>query len=325
MKLEKKNEAKILLLGAGESGKSTIFKQMKLLYQLGFNNDEKKIFQHIIYTNIITAMRDMISYAESQPATTVAISDENQNHVDIVRALNLVNFSWSSELKDALTRLWDDPAIQNAYQNGSRYNLSDSAGYFCRKIPSINADYLPSEQDILHSRVRTTRITEIAFEYGGLAFTMYDVGGQRSERRKWFHCFQNVTSVIFCTSLSEYDQYLFEDNTQPRMKESMLLFNEICNSKWFIDTNMILFLNKKDVFQEKIMKVNLNVCFPECDTNDYQKGADYIASRFVALNRNENKKIYTHFTCATNTDNIKFCMVAVKDIILQENLKNSGF
>ncbi len=56
----------------------------------------------------------------------------------------------------------------------------------------------------------------------GLALTrvgrihMFDVGGQRSERKKWIHCFESVTSIIFCTALSEYDQVLLEDRNQVR-------------------------------------------------------------------------------------------------------------
>ena len=92
---------------------------------------------------------------------------------------------------------------------------------------------------------------------------MLDVGGQRSERRKWIHCFDCVTAVLFCASLSEYDQTLREDDTQNRMKESLLLFDEICNSPWFRDTAFILFLNKTDLFRDKIQRVPLTVCFPQ--------------------------------------------------------------
>lgn len=45
---------------------------------------------------------------------------------------------------------------------------------------------------------------------------MFDVGGQRSERKKWIHCFENVTSIIFCVALSEYDQVLLEESNQVR-------------------------------------------------------------------------------------------------------------
>ena len=60
---------------------------------------------------------------------------------------------------------------------------------------------------------------------------MYDVGGQRNERKKWIHCFDDVTAVIFVASLSEYDQVLYEDNTVNRMEEAVTLFSDIANSR----------------------------------------------------------------------------------------------
>ena len=90
-------------------------------------------------------------------------------------------------------------------------------------------DYIPTEQDVLHARVRSTGIEEAFFEFDNMSFRMVDVGGQRSERRKWIHCFDCVTAVVFVSSLSEYDQTLREDDSQNRMKESLLLFDEICN------------------------------------------------------------------------------------------------
>merc|ERR1711988_726608 len=86
-------------------------------------------------------------------------------------------------------------------------------------------------------------------------------GGQRSERKKWIHCFQEVTALIFCVAMSEYDLKLYEDETVNRMHESIMLFEEICNCQWFNETAIILFLNKKDLFEEKIQRVDLNVCF----------------------------------------------------------------
>jgi guanine nucleotide-binding protein G(i) subunit alpha len=92
---------------------------------------------------------------------------------------------------------------------------------------------------------------------------MFDVGGQRSERKKWIHCFENVTAVIFLAAISEYDQVLIEDETMNRMQEALTLFDSICNSKWFSSTSMILFLNKVDLFKEKLTKKPLSDYFPD--------------------------------------------------------------
>lgn len=118
---------------------------------------------------------------------------------------------------------------------------------------------------------------------------MVDVGGQRSERRKWIHCFENVTSIIFLVALSEYDQILFESENevcpalsanivglerrinitffmlQNRMEESKALFKTIITYPWFQHSSVILFLNKKDLLEEKIMYSHLVDYFPEYD------------------------------------------------------------
>ena len=173
-------------------------------------------------------------------------------------------------------------------------------------------DYMPDDQDVLRSRVKTTGITETTFIIGDLTYRMFDVGGQRSERKKWIHCFENVTTILFLVAISEYDQLLFEDETVNRMQEALTLFDSICNSRWFIKTSIILFLNKIDRFKEKLPISPMKNYFPDYEGgDDYSLACDYILNRFVSLNQHETKQIYTHFTCATDTTQIRFVMAAV--------------
>uniref|UniRef100_A0ACD6APZ5 Uncharacterized protein n=2 Tax=Avena sativa TaxID=4498 RepID=A0ACD6APZ5_AVESA len=95
---------------------------------------------------------------------------------------------------------------------------------------------------------------------GGEVYRLYDVGGQRNERRKWIHLFEGVNAVIFCAAISEYDQMLFEDETQNRMMETKVLFDWVLKQRCFEKTSFMLFLNKFDIFEEKIQKVPLTVC-----------------------------------------------------------------
>ncbi|SAL99717.1 hypothetical protein [Absidia glauca] len=109
------------------------------------------------------------------------------------------------------------------------------------------------------------------------------------------------------------------------MQESLTLFDSICNSKWFTKTSVILFLNKIDIFKEKLPKHPLKETFSDfAGPNTYSAAADYILRRFVALNRCDSKQIYTHFTCATDTEQIGFVMAAVNDIIIQNSLRDVG-
>eukprot|EP00479_Gromia_sphaerica_P009412 TRINITY_DN3961_c0_g1_i2.p1 TRINITY_DN3961_c0_g1~~TRINITY_DN3961_c0_g1_i2.p1 ORF type:complete len:156 (+),score=22.10 TRINITY_DN3961_c0_g1_i2:47-514(+) len=130
--------------------------------------------------------------------------------------------------------------------------------YFMDRLDVISGhDYIPTFEDLLHCRNRTTGILEAGLMVAGDSFYIVDVGGQRNERRKWIHCFENVTGVIFVAAISEYDQTLFEDDRVNRMEESLDLFEEIINSRWFDKTSLIVFLNKSDIFKEKNSNVTI--------------------------------------------------------------------
>ena len=191
-------------------------------------------------------------------------------------------------------------------------HLLTCSSYFDNIARIAAPDYMPNDQDVLRSRVKTTGITETTFIIGDLTYRMFDVGGQRSERKKWIHCFENVTTILFLVAISEYDQLLFEDETVNRMQEALTLFDSICNSRWFIKTSIILFLNKIDRFKEKLPVSPMKNYFPDYEGGeDYAAACDYILNRFVSLNQHETKQIYTHFTCATDTTQIRFVMAAV--------------
>jgi guanine nucleotide-binding protein G(i) subunit alpha len=185
-------------------------------------------------------------------------------------------------------------------------------------------DYVPTEIDVLRSRVRTTGITEIKFSLDGFNMHMFDVGGQRSERKKWIHCFADVTSIFFIVALSEYDQVLLEDERQNRMAESLILFESVVNSRWFSNSSFILFLNKIDLFKKKLRKSPLERYFPEYNGgDDYQKAAKFMLWRFKQVNKH-NLDIYPHLTCATDTKQIRIVVAAVRDTLFKNSLKTSG-
>jgi hypothetical protein len=158
---------------------------------------------------------------------------------------------------------------------------------------------------------------------------MYDVGGQRNERKKWIHCFEDVTAVIFVVGLSEYDQKLFEDHKFNRMTESLTLFEDIVNNKYFADSSVILFLNKSDLFQDKINRVAIKDC-PEWQDydgkpNDFNDGCAYFEQQFRRKGKDPNKQVYAHVTCATDSNNVRVVFEACKETILRSNLAQSGF
>ncbi|KAI5305217.1 hypothetical protein KEM56_004976 [Ascosphaera pollenicola] len=325
-KMNQRNEIKMLLLGAGESGKSTILKQMKLIHEGCYSREERESFKEIIFSNTVQSMRVIL---EAMDGLDLPLADQrSEYHVQTIfmQPQQIEGDCLSPEVGTAIETLWKDAGVQECFRRSREYQLNDSAKYYFDSIQRIAApDYLPNDQDVLRSRVKTTGITETTFIIGDLTYRMFDVGGQRSERKKWIHCFENVTTILFLVAISEYDQLLFEDETVNRMQEALTLFDSICNSRWFLKTSIILFLNKIDRFKEKLPVSPMKNYFPDYEGGaDYAAACDYILNRFVSLNQAEQKQVYTHFTCATDTSQIRFVMAAVNDIIIQENLRICG-
>ncbi|KAM4739709.1 guanine nucleotide-binding protein subunit alpha-11-like isoform 2-T2 [Anableps anableps] len=365
-KRDARRELKLLLLGTGESGKSTFIKQMRIIHGTGYTDEDKKSYTKLVYQNIFTSMQAMIRATETLKIPLKF--DENKSNAQLLREVDVEKVSTFDEpYISAITTLWKDPGIQEAYDRRREYQLSDSTKYYLNSLKRIGApeylpieqdvlrvrvpttgiheypfdlenilfsylsdlgriseaSYLPTQQDVLRVRVPTTGIIEYPFDLQSIIFRMVDVGGQRSERRKWIHCFENVTSIMFLVALSEYDQVLVESDNENRMEESKALFRTIITYPWFQNSSVILFLNKKDLLEEKIMYSHLVDYFPEFDgpQRDAQAGREFILKMFVDLNPDSDKIIYSHFTCATDTENIRFVFAAVKDTILQLNLK----
>eukprot|EP01126_Amoeba_proteus_P036106 TRINITY_DN3665_c0_g1_i43.p1 TRINITY_DN3665_c0_g1~~TRINITY_DN3665_c0_g1_i43.p1 ORF type:complete len:148 (-),score=22.07 TRINITY_DN3665_c0_g1_i43:230-673(-) len=143
------------------------------------------------------------------------------------------------------------------------------------------------------------------------------------------YCFEDVTAVLFVVALSGFDLTLYEDRKTNRMHEALKLFHEICISKWFTKAAMILFLNKSDLFQEKLEQgKSLKICFEDYKgDNSFKDAAAFVQERFMDVSdpvTNKPKDIYPHLTCATDTNNVKHVFNAVKDFLLHQAISASG-
>ncbi|XP_033017667.1 guanine nucleotide-binding protein G(i) subunit alpha-1 isoform X4 [Lacerta agilis] len=280
-------ELQPLPLGAGESGKSTIVKQMKIIHEAGYSEEECKQYKAVVYSNTI---QSIIAIIRAMGRLKIDFGDSAR--ADDARQLFVLAGSaeegfMTAELAGVIKRLWRDSGVQVCFNRSREYQLNDSAAYYLNDLDRIaQTSYIPTQQDVLRTRVKTTGIVETHFTFKDLHFKMFDVGGQRSERKKWIHCFEGVTAIIFCVALSDYDLVLAEDEemaSKPTLKQGTL------------------------------------------GSNTYEEAAAYIQCQFEDLNkRKDTKEIYTHFTCATDTKNVQFVFDAVTDVIIKNNLKDCG-
>lgn len=323
---------KLLFLGSGGSGKSTLFKQLRTIHGDGFMEKDRVSFRDHIYSQVIDQMKILIerSYELREMADEYRDLElgpeatESSEFMLVVRGDLDVNDDVAKHIKI----LWSDPAIQTTFENRAALKIEDSSAYFFNQVDRIaEPNYIPTDEDILYVRHRTTGVIEQKLTIKGTQFHIFDVGGQRSERKKWIHCFEHVTAVIFVSALSSYNEVMYEDETQNSLQDSLTLFDEICNSRWFISTAMILFLNKKDLFAEKIAEIPLTVCFGDLydGNNSYDDGVEFIKTQFETLNKNpREKQIYTHITCATDRGNVEKVFNDVQHIVINTSLQKGG-
>ncbi|CAJ0757418.1 21237_t:CDS:2 [Entrophospora sp. SA101] len=210
---------------SGESGKSTIVKQMKIIHQNGYTKEELAHYRITIYKNLIDSAQAIV-YAMRK------FRLESRKPINRVYAEKILeyyvesdpNFQLNPEIVEAINSIWNDPIISEVLDKQNHFYLMDSAPYFFEEVRRIGAQgYIPNETDVLRARTKTTGIMETRFNMGQLSIHMFDVGGQRSERKKWIHCFEAVTSIIFCVALSEYDQVLLEESGQGKITQSSSL------------------------------------------------------------------------------------------------------
>lgn len=300
---------------------------MRIINSNGFQEDERIQIRAVIYSNVIIAFRvlleimqeEKIEFANEKTKEYAEIIEAKQADVDAEDAFT------DESVKEALSGMWNDAGVQQAVAKGHEYALNDNLSFYYTSIDRMfEPGWIPNDQDMLHARLRTTGITETFFEMGHLIFRMMDVGGQRSERKKWIHCFEGVQCLLFMAALSGYDQCLVEDQTANQMNEALMLFDSLVNGEWFRNKPIILFLNKIDLFRAKLPVSSVKARFPDYQGSDGDEEAakKYFADRFRGVNRQPNREIYIHFTNATDTNLLKATMQSVQDMIIQKNISN---
>lgn len=324
--VDESSVVKLLFLGTGESGKSTLLKQMVILYGNGFQDMEKQSFRPVVIRNVVESMQVLLKEME-RTNRTGELSDECVKYGHEINEAELwSNNFWDPKYIPHIEALWAQPVIKDIFENRSSLQIMDSVPYFFDRIRTVGvANYTPDQEDILRARLRTSGIVEKQLTIHKQLFTFVDVGGQRNERRKWIHCFDSVTSIVFVVAISEYDQLLFEDNRTNRLIESLETFRSTTNNEYFTNTPMILFFNKIDLFGQKLPRVPLQNYLKEYTgaSQNVEEASNFIIAMFENVSE-RNKLVFSHLTCATDTGNVQRVFDSCRLVILRNNLNILG-
>lgn len=236
---------------------------MKLNNGSGFSPEEKKAAKQSIYDNINTIVKTLYdaSVSMNKPLSEEAVKmwaaagDFNQATVT------------SKTLAAEFKVIVNEPSIKECLLLSAQLNVQDTAPYFIQNLDRILAvDYEPTQDDIIKSRQPTKSISETSFIIKKVKVTVYDVGGQKSLRKAWIPFFEgDIKAILFVVSIACYDQKLVEDVEKNRMEDALELYNEIINTELLAKKQVILMLNKTDLFDAKVLTSPIKPHFPDFD------------------------------------------------------------
>jgi len=252
-------------------------------------------------------------------------------HRKIVKFYKMCNpYSPGALDEDMVTQtkeLWKDKGISKTYAARNEFDLSPNTGYCLKNIDRIShPDFSPSKDDILQARQRTTGIVETKFKRDKINWTILDVGGQRTERRKWIHCFADrVHAIIYVAALDEFDVVEPEEPSLSKMEESLAVFEKVMDMEIYQEICVLLFLNKIDLFKTKIQQVDMSKTFPEYKGGpDFDKSVEFINQLYLNRVTKRKEPVYVHATCAINSRQISEIFEQVMNTIYKARLRASG-
>jgi len=318
-------EKKLLLLGMPGSGKTTIAKQLLFLYRTQpYAEEELDNWKNVLYWNILQGFKELIA---AMATTELKVSVKNEATVEhIISTLKIEN-TIPTELKERLQKLWNDKGLRKFLKeyDVEHFQRAHNLFYCMENLERISTVYyVPEEMDILHARQRTTGIASIRFTTDtDTNWNVVDLGGQPTERRKWSFAYGDALAIIFCVAMDEFDQYSeakYKEDKPTLFEQSIELFKTICEEKSIERLKLIIFMNKTDLFREKINRMRAQFKNYKGDDEDYKSAISFLAQKFQDVTE---RRISFHETCGLDQDNIRHVFENIKIALFKRNIENA--
>jgi GTPase SAR1 family protein len=324
---------KILFLGPGGCGKSTFFKQLRHLQGEGFVWKDRFEAKQGIGIFVVDTMRSLLTQPNMNKEELSAEAIEAAHNIEAIEKTDAMTLT--PEIANDIKILWAEQQIKDIFEAVAKLHLNGPCAYFFDDMDRISdPDYSPTDQDILYQRRPTSGIIEqiVDSRDSNTDFLLVDVGGQKNERRKWLHQFENISALVFVVSLAAYDEPLYEDETMNSMHDSIELWKATVNNRVFDGRLIYLIFNKIDVYRQKIVNISLKECFTnhhsityneremylECksDEEKIEKNLDFIQQIYLEqASMNPVKEVYV--TCAYDESTVKRVFAAIEASIME--------
>jgi len=317
-------KTKVLLLGTGESGKTTFLKQVIFLTNEGGVTDPRLQLKNVgaMHENVISGMKTLVERALEEEL--LRKTKEVNKALDV---LNTARDVLGAEEAHAVKFLWEQEAIKEVWDKKNLL-LPASLSYFLNDIDRISApDFVMTPDDILRVRYKTTGVQcyDIPQKGKERGWSFIDVGGQQSERRKWIHAFEDVNAVLYLSALDSYDMVLEEEQKTPRLEDDIRLFGEVICTP-FLPQLWIFFQNKRDLLETKIATSPLSNYFSDVDKSqekDFEYAVTYLRSKFEEKIPTDSKlSIQFHVICALDTNQFEHIFNDIRIYIISKTLNN---
>lgn len=303
-----RRETKLLLMGQDNSGQDLVMHQIKVLYAEGYYSPEDRLrFRDAVRSTIRLLIHSMIDLLRDTGINLpTALSHDFAILLDEVDMVDM--HCITTEAAAAVRNLWVSTEFSSTYLQNFEIDFPQYAPYFAQEVHRIaSEDYVPTEADIIRLNQSIGGIKELRFNWDELDVHLFNINGYIPDhfRKRWFHQFDSVTSLIYTVDVSLYDRPFYGQTTKSQLLEDFASFESWATSPKFTDSAVILLLNNFTRFRDKLRYSPLEDLFPDYvpSTSDPDTSArQYILQKFKDVNRNQ-LSIYSFWVDLDMSDN----------------------
>mmetsp|Transcript_17952 Transcript_17952/g.19990 ORF Transcript_17952/g.19990 Transcript_17952/m.19990 type:complete len:356 (-) Transcript_17952:175-1242(-) len=330
---------RILMLGIGGSGKSTVTQQLRILHNpkskdRAFTAEEISNYAEVIVKNLYQAFEVLLRDFEGE--------DEGEAHDFFRNYREQKSEKDHKEQMDAAKEILEDEAFKNLCLTPGIYPEIPTLNHYIAQFETVlDTNYVPTDEDIVKCKQRTVGISRSRFKRDKLVWEVIDAGGQPVERKKWDRILEEeIRAVIYVVAVNEFDvpdKWLGsaeDEQKKMRVETALETWKKVITDNGDHLDNVILFINKIDILKEKLSKTEGRKAFKaqfsdfEGDMKDKEQteAIEYLKQKFLSCVDDEKVRedITVHPTVAVNAENIKIITDTVFDRLFANRMRNSG-